>query len=140
MNKKDLTPEEILNLMDVAKQPLKKPIRKKLSGASRSEAAHSVEQVRQFIEDEKIGADTVRLPIPAMLIYNRYLQWCKTNYETSIPYLNFFKKFRLFFNMKKIGGETHYEVYPVGFDTSPQHKQFVKNEVQKKIKSKIKKS
>lgn len=142
MNKKlDLQNSDISNLMEIAKIPLKVPIRKKLSGASRNEAAHSVEQIRQFIKDEGLDSQSFRLPIPAALIYNRYCLWCKNNYEDIKHYLLFFKKFRLFFNMKKIGNETNYEVNPAGFDTTEENKQFIKNEsTKKKSKSKTTKS
>ncbi len=134
--KKVFTNAELKELMDVAKTPLRVPIRKKQLGADRHSPAHSVEQIRKFSEGENLNGGITKLPIPVELIYNRYALWCKNNYEVATSYLIFFKKFRLFFNMKKIGGETHYLVNPEGFDTSEQNKQFVSHELKKKIKSK----
>lgn len=138
--KKIYTKDEIDALMQVAKKPLKVPIKKKLSGADRYNTAQSVEQVRNFIEQQNLNGGITKLPIPVELIYNRYLIWCKNNFEKSTPYLTFFKKFRLFFNMKKIGGQTHYLLNPEGFDLSEQNKQFVSNEIAKKKKGKTSKS
>lgn len=136
--KKIISKDELDELMVVAKQPLKVPLRKKRNGDTRN-TAHSVEQVRKYLEDEGLNRGITKLPVPAELIYNRYLQWCKNNFEIACPYLTFFKKFRLFFNMKKVGGQTNYLINPDGFDLSEQNKQFVSHEINKKIKNQTKK-
>ena len=133
-----MSEKSIKELMEIAKNPLKTPLRRRTS-YSRKESVYSVEQIRKFIEDCNLNSD-IKLPILTTLIYAKYLDWCKNNYEVSTSYLSFFKKFRLFFNMKKISTDTYYLVNPEVFDLTEENKVFVANEIKKKTKSKIKKS
>src|SRR5690349_17183210 len=105
--------EEIKKLMELAKKPLRKPL-KKLEYSS---------NVFQFISETNIRS-SIDDKIPFAIIYFKYYKWCTNhNFTPLIPAkfsVDFKKKFEKTLDTQQL---TAYMVSPEGFDLTPHNEQ-----------------
>lgn len=104
--------QDLQKLMDIAKNPIKDDEFKKLPPA------------RRFMMSDGIQAGDY--PIPAMLIYDRYLKWADAYKIKPLDRVKFFKEFALYANKKITRTGNYYLLSPKGFDLSPQYVELVK--------------
>lgn len=121
---------DIVALIELAKKPLKTPIKKRIIKSE-------LDEVRQFITEHDIQPHGTVL-VPAVLIYDKYIKWCKLNNTKAKGVAQFFSKFKLYFNSAISQNMSHYHIHPKGFDLSIQNVEFVKNEQKKKVKKRRK--
>lgn len=106
MDKKvsEMTLEELAQL---AKTPLKE-----------DETLAKLPVIRRFIiQDELENGD---YKVPAVLIYDRYKDWCQSNQMQIKGYVAFFKEFKHYFKRVQQRDGIFYILSPKGFDLSPQ--------------------
>lgn len=101
----------ISELIQLAKNPIEKKISK-------------LSYIKQFILDNQIKSGDY--PIPSLIIYNKYVNWCKYNNIVVKHFTTFFKDFKKYFDTKTHKNHVHYLLSPEGFDLSVQHWQEVK--------------
>lgn len=104
--------KELERLMEIAKNPIKDDEYKKLPPA------------RRFMMSDGILAGDY--PIPAMLIYDRYIKWCDAYKIKALDIVKFFKEFALYATKKLTRDGNFYLLSPKGFDLSPQYVELVR--------------
>ena len=114
-------------LMAIARIEPKVPFKKK--------KLLEIDVVKDFIDDEKLVAND-KIPIPAFLIYMRYVNWCKQHDITPKGVSYFFARFKLHFNSRLIKQVRHYYLEPTGFDLSPASLEQANRDYKKKTSDK----
>jgi Poxvirus D5 protein-like len=114
-------------LMAIARIEPKVPFKKK--------KLTEVDVVKDFIEDEKLIPND-KIPIPAFMVYVRYLKWCSFHGIEPKGMSFFFSRFKLHFNSKLVRQLRHYFIEPDGFDLSPAGLEQAKREYEKQISGK----
>ncbi len=108
-------------LMEIAKTPIKEDEFKRLPPAKRF-----------IISSDIMDLGERNYPIPAYLIYDRYERWCDLYKVRCLDKKAFFKELALYFNKKTTSAGVHYMMSPDGFDLSPAHAEYIKNQKPKK--------
>mgnify|MGYP001585964651 CR=1 FL=1 len=117
--------KNIPKLIEIARQKLKTPIKKRLASESH------LDHVRQFIQELDLKPHGT-VHVPAFMIYDKYCQWARSIGSKPRGQAFFFTKFKLYFNSKKVSDLRHYYIHPQGFDLSIQNQELVKNGNEKK--------
>lgn len=97
------------------------------------------DDIKDFIFDEKLVASD-RTPIPASMIYMRYVKWCELHSITVKGVSYFFGRFKLYFNSKLTGNIRYYYLSPEGFDLSAANIESVQNDYKQRLTTKKAKS
>lgn len=107
MSTKDLstlTPEE---LMKIAQNPIK------------DDKTKDLDPVARFIISDNIKKGDI--PIPAAVIFNRFLKWSAAYNVQPISSIKFFSKLKSHFQKVHLMNGSHYLMSSEGFDLSPQN-------------------
>lgn len=99
--------KELLELMEIAKNPIKDDEFKKLP------------MVQRFMLSDDVQPGDYK--IPASLIYDRYLQWAERFKVKPLNIVQFFKDLALYADKKSTSSGMFYLLSPKGFDLSPQY-------------------
>lgn len=120
-------------LMEVAKQKLKKPIKPK----KRKEKIIKIDQLKEFVVSEGIKSHhTVR--VLSLVVYERYVKWAEaTAQEEVMNFINFNREFSKLFKDVMYSKERYFMLHPEGFNISESHYETVR-EAHKKKKNKKK--
>lgn len=108
MENKTLSVDELIEL---AKKPIKDDELKKLPPVKRFVVSSGIEE----------GSEK----IPAILIYDRYLNWAKAYKVKHLNKSMFFKELSLYFDKVRISKGFAYVMSPKGFNLTPEYYQLV---------------
>lgn len=111
-----LTPAE---LMEIAKKPIK---RKKESNLS---------PIKDFIISEGIVVGDA--PISALIVYDRYLTWCRNYVMNAISMTIFLREFKFHFNKIRKSSKHFYMLDPKGFDLTKEAGKVLSEQYMKRI-------
>lgn len=89
--------------------------------------------LRRFLLDNNIISGDY--PIPTLLIYDRYIHWCKLTNEIPLKIPIFSRELKPFFHYINHGGYRLYKLNPEGFNLSVEHLEYVRKlyKVNKKL-------
>lgn len=118
-----LSPEE---LMELAKNPIKKEKDKNLS------------PVKAFIVSEDLQKGETQ--VPGIVVYDRYSEWCENNSIERLSVTAFFKEFKFYFTKKVTKFGAVYLLDSEGFDLSVEHKKILSDQRRKRISRNAKKT
>lgn len=105
--------EELKRLLELAKKPLRKPLKKLEYGSN----------VFQFISECNIRSST-HDKIDYAIIYFKYSKWCNAHGFTPLQHVKFSQDFKKKFEKTTNGsGRIAYYISPEGFDLTPHNEQ-----------------
>lgn len=101
--------KSVKELIKIAKIPLDKPKSEELF----------ITPIRRFLLDNNIISGDY--PIPTLLIYDKYIQWCKITNEIPLKIPVFSSQIKQFFHYINHGGYRLFKLNPNGFNLSVEH-------------------